>query len=82
MYQTIHENIAVLGVYNRSNFVPKKFKWNDKSIKIDSINLQSDIKDGGVRYRYYSVSDTHGTVYRLSFNRETEEWLLAELWVD
>lgn len=81
MYQTIDETIAVAGVYNQSSFVPKKFRWHQQTLKIDQITLISDTKDGGVRKRLYSVM-SGGNVYRLEFNRDTEQWLLNQLWFD
>jgi hypothetical protein len=81
MYQTIHEPIAVVGVYDHHTFTPKKFKWQHRYLKIDQITLTSNIKDGGVRKRFYSVV-CGANVYRIEFNREDETWLLEEVWCD
>lgn len=81
MYQIIGETIWVAGVYKAAQFIPKKFKWRDKELPITSITLISDAKDGTVKKRFYSVIS--GTeVYRLEFNRESEQWYLQELWVE
>ena len=48
MYQTISEPIEVAGVYTRSTFIPKKFRWKDRIYPIQEITLKSDTKDGGV----------------------------------
>ncbi len=81
MYQTIHEEISILGVYSKSKFIPKKFKWKNKNYTIDQITLISDTRDGNIKKRLYSVI-SKGNVYRLEFNRKTEKWLLEEIWVD
>ena len=81
MYQTIHETIAVAGVYEQHKFTPKKFKWRNRQYVIDQITLSSAIKDGGVQFRTYSVM-SGGNLYRLMFNRDDEGWFLEEVWCE
>lgn len=81
MYQTIHEPIAVVGSYARGTFTPRKFLWRHRQYPISQITLRSDVKDGGVRYRIYSVL-ANQELYRLSFDRDNEQWELTELWVE
>ncbi|PIR59418.1 MAG: hypothetical protein COU69_00260 [Candidatus Pacebacteria bacterium CG10_big_fil_rev_8_21_14_0_10_56_10] len=81
MYQSINEPVTVVGVYHRGQFTPRKFRWQRRQYVIDEVTLSSDTKDGGVRKRLYSVT-AGPNVYRLEFNRETEQWQLAELWVE
>ncbi len=80
-YQRIHEPIAVAGTYQHHTFTPKKFRWNQRTFAIDTITLTSNIKDGGVKKRLYSVS-SGPNIYRLEFNRDTESWWLEEIWID
>lgn len=81
MFQTIGEPIIVAGVYKSHTFIPKKFLWAKKAYSIDAITLISDTKDGMVRKRIYSVTVAK-TLYRLLFNRETEQWTLEEMWIE
>lgn len=81
MFQTITEEIAVVGTYERGHFTPKKFKWRSKTHLITEITLATDAKDGGVRKRRYSVM-SGGNLYRLEFNRDNEHWLLTEVWCE
>lgn len=81
MYQTIHEKIAVAGVYDKTSFTPKKFKWKSRELKISQVTFVNDHKDGGVRWRTYSVM-AGGNLYRITFNRETELWMLEEMWYE
>lgn len=81
MYQTINEPIEVAGVYTRSTFLPKKFRWKNREYLIQEITLKSDAKDGGVRTRLYSVLVAK-ELYRLKFNRENESWILEEIWIN
>ena len=81
MYQTINESVLVAGVYAHHTFTPKKFKWRTRDLAIDRITLVSDIKDGGVKKRLYSVT-VGKDVYRLEFNRDSEHWILNELWIE
>lgn len=81
MFQTITEPIVVAGVFARGQFTPKKFQWKAKPYLISEITLVSDLKDGGVRKRSYSVMAA-GNLYRLEFNRDNEQWLLLEVWCE
>ncbi len=81
MYQTVDEAIDVIGSYSHGKFVPKKFRWGKRVLVVDQITLQSDTKDGGVRKRLVSVV-VDKEVYRLEFNRESEQWYLREMWVE
>ncbi len=79
MYQTIHEQISVLGVFERARFYPKKFRWGDQTLRVEEVTLLSKERDGQVPIHHYSVVSS-GTVYRLSFHPETCIWFLEEVW--
>lgn len=81
MYQKIAETIAVVGSYNRHHFIPRKFLWRNREFIIKEITLISDVRDGAVKLRWYSVL-VGQEVYRLLFNRDSETWTLDELWID
>lgn len=81
MFQTITEKIEVAGVYQKAMFTPKRFLWRHKIYTIQQVTLISDLRDGQVRKRLYSVLAL-GTLYRLMFNRETEHWTLEEIWYE
>lgn len=81
MFQIIGEKIIVAGVYKNAIFLPKKFSWRDKTYLIEQITLISQIRDGQVKKRLYSVL-SQKTLYRLLFNRDTEIWTLEEIWVE
>lgn len=81
MYQTIHEKVAVAGVYDQGKFLPKKIRWNNKKIEIDQITFAADRRDGGSRWRRYSVV-CGPNLYRLDFSRDEEIWWLEEVWFE
>jgi len=81
MYQKIDQLIWVAGSYQKAKFKPIKFKWQNREIKIDRITLISDFKDGAIKKRYYSVV-AGSELYRLEFNRDSENWYLREIWVE
>jgi len=81
MYQTINEDVSVLGVYQNSLFVPKKFKWKEKIFPVQEITLFNNVRDGSIKKRLYSIV-SGGNVYRLEFNRESEKWHILEVWVE
>ncbi len=81
MYQTIHESVDVAGVFSHGKFVPKKFRWRSRECIVEAITYTGDFKDGGVRSRQYSVL-VKGTLCRLLYNRETEDWFIEEVWYE
>lgn len=80
-YQTIHEKIAVAGVYANATFIPKKIRWGKKVLPVETITMSAEVRDGAVRTRMYSIVSL-GTMYRVSFNRDTEQWFLEEVWCE
>lgn len=81
MYQTIGETIWVIGVYKNSQFVPKKFKWRTREYPISEITLSNDVRDGAILKRWYSVM-ANNNLYRIEFNRTSEQWQLLEVWAE
>ncbi len=81
MYQTIGEQISVIGVYAHQAFVPRKFLWQKKEYLIDKITFVTDIRDGATRKRCYAATSGANS-YRLLFNRNEETWILDQLWVE
>lgn len=80
-YESINEQVDMVGSYTQGHFKPKKFRWHGRVLNVDQITLQSDVKDGGVKKRLFSVV-VGGEVYRLEFNRDSEQWWLKEIWVE
>ncbi len=81
MYQTIAEPIAVIGVYDHGNFVPRKLKWKQQVLQVDQITMFSDLREGQTRKRMYSLV-CKGNLYRVLFNRDRETWTLEEVWME
>lgn len=80
-YQVINEPIAVVGSYDQGRFTPYKFRWGRRVLPIETITLQAETRDGGVKKRLLSILSGND-LYRLEFNRESEEWYLREIWVE
>ncbi len=81
MYQPIKQKIAVAGVYESAYFSPRKFKYRSREYVVQKITVTADVKDGGVRKRFYSVV-ANDNIFRLCFDREREIWTLEEAWID
>jgi hypothetical protein len=81
MNQTINEPIEVAGVYKNHHFKPVKFLWRSKTYQVEQITLISELKDGNVRRRLYSII-CKGNLYRLLFDRDAESWKLEEIWCE
>lgn len=79
MYESINEAISVIGVYANAHFVPKKFLWKDTQYLISSVTFVTDIKEGDIKKRHYTVI-SGGNAYRLLFDRSQETWKLKEVW--
>ncbi len=81
MYQIIHEDITVAGVYHQTKFKPVWFEWRDRRYKVDQVTLTSKVCDGGVVSHLYSVQ-AGNDIYRLRFIDREQKWILQQVWVD
>lgn len=81
MYEPINKKISVEGIYENAKFTPKKVILGSREMPIERITLTCEVRDGGVKQRLYSVI-AQGNTYRILFNRETEIWVLKEVWID
>lgn len=81
MYQPVQEAITVAGVFSQGKFLPKKFLWKQREIRVEEITMQARVKDGGVRKQFYSVLN-QGNLYRLCYTLDWQEWELSEVWYE
>ena len=81
MYQTIHEQIRVGGIFEKAEFKPVWFMWNKKHFKINEITLISDFKDGSIKKKIFSVL-AKDNLYRLDYCPSEYSWFLEQIWVD
>lgn len=81
MFTKINETIAVVGTYNHSSFKPRKFLWRDRVFPIQKITFITETRDGANKLRIYSI-ESQGSIYRILFNRETEEWQVSEIFCE
>lgn len=81
MYQTIGEDISIIGIYKSGHFLPKKMQWRTNIFEIDQICSVHDFKDGAVRKRRFSMMSKHN-LYLIEFNRDRETWSLEQVWVE
>ena len=78
MVTPIDETIAVGGIYERGAFSPRVFRWKGQKYTVEHVTLISDLRDGSVRKRVYSVL-VNEVLYRLCFDRDHEEWKLLAI---
>jgi hypothetical protein len=81
MYQIIHENINVAGVFSNHRFNPRKFEWKRREYPIHKISSIHDLRDGGVKKRRYAVLSA-GNLYLLEYNLDQETWILEQIWLE
>lgn len=81
MLNSVNEPISVIGIYKHSRFIPKKFLWRDTVIPATQITFITDTKNGQMKVRTYSILHNN-ILYRLEFNRESEQWFLRETYTN
>lgn len=81
MFQRIGEKIIVAGTYKQAAFYPRKFLWNKQTFLVSEITVVTDIRDGMTKKRMYSLL-CGKNLYRVVFNRDTETWVLEEIWME
>ena len=81
MYQTIHEDVEVAGVFKQGQFVPKRFLWAKNQYDIQEITMKIKILEYGEATLIYSCMIRQiQAVARLSFNLKSHHWKIEEIW--
>ncbi len=81
MYQTIHERVRVAGIFDQADFKPIWFVWRRRKFNVEKITLVSDLKDGAIKKKMYSVL-ADGNLYRLDHCPAEQTWVLEQTWID
>ncbi len=78
MLEKPNDLIEVLVQFNAAKVIPRYFKWQGKTYKVDKINLVHKKTDGNDKIYYFSVSD-NANYFRLAFFTRDLSWRLEEL---
>ena len=81
MFTPLNERVSVVVVYANNAVKPYKLRWRGQEHLIEKITLTSDLTEGIIKRRVYSVQFA-GALYRLEFNRMTEHWKLLEVYCE
>ena len=80
MAQTqLNEKITVLAKFRNGVITPLVFKLQDRTYKIESIDLKYSYREGNVDFYSYSVS-TQGNSYKITYNAKYLDWKIEEIW--
>lgn len=80
-YTKVDEPVSVLGVFQNSSFIPKKFKWHNRSYPVEKVTSTHVVEDGRVAKRCYAIL-SQGNLYLLEYNRTSESWKLSQVWYE
>lgn len=79
MSQTaINESIDVIAKFSKGNIIPLVFKYESRTLKIDSVDLKYDFHRDSVKFSIFSVSSGANS-YKISYNSRTYQWTLEEI---
>jgi hypothetical protein len=81
MFTEIHEPIITLVSYERAGMQLKRFRWRNQLFAVEKVTAVTNIRDGSVRQRRWSVV-SGGAVYRLLFDRVAETWELEAVYCE
>jgi len=79
MLEKVNEKIEVEVDFLKKRVVPRKFFWAGRVYELKKITLVHFAWQGRVKVYYFSVSDGIN-FFRLSFNTDSLEWLLEEVY--
>jgi len=81
-HQTIlNEQITVLAKFKNGVVTPLLFKLQNRTYKIESIDLKYRYREGNVDFYSYSVS-AQGNSYKITYNARELTWKLEEIFAN
>lgn len=81
MYEKINEQIDVLAEFHNGKIVPNFFRWQNRTYKIEKINLIHSERQGSDKIYYFSVSNDIN-FFRLAFFTRDLTWQIQELYYE
>lgn len=79
MHEKLDEKIDCLVEFSGGKVLPNSFRWQDKTYKIEKINLVHSERVGNDKVYYFSVSDDVN-FFRLAFFTHDLTWRIQELY--
>jgi len=77
----INQKIEVLAKFKGGSLFPIAFKYNERLIRIDSIDLKYKTSEGSAYFYIFHIC-TSGTSYKISYNSLDLSWELKEIFTD
>jgi hypothetical protein len=81
MYKTIEEPIQVLVSFTGAKIFPLLFHWAKRKYLVKKVHLVHIEKHGASRLYHFSVSD-NANYFKLTFNSDTLQWCLSEMYTE
>ena len=81
MFEKLDEPIEVLVKFSGAKVSPSFFRWQNRTYKIEKINLVHKERDGNDKIYYFSVSD-NANFFRLAFFTRDLSWRIQELFYE
>lgn len=81
MYEKLDEKIDVLVEFSDGKVLPNFFRWQDRTYKIEKINLVHSERKGNDKIYYFSVSN-NVNFFRLAFFTRDLSWRIQELYYE
>jgi hypothetical protein len=79
MYTKVDEPVEVAARFRDGKLEPLAFRWQGRTISGLSLSLAHKLAEGRATLFVCAVSDGASS-YELSFNNETLEWKLRQIW--
>jgi len=77
MLEQINQTIDVLVAFTQEKVLPLSFRWQNKKYSVSKVNLVHSERIGRDKWYYFSVSSGED-YFKLGFNTENNNWVLAE----
>lgn len=77
----VQEKIDVLARFDKSGVTPLLFKYGERTIKIESIDLKYSSRSGTVDFYTFHAS-TKTASYKITYNSQSLVWILEEISAD
>lgn len=81
MYNVVNEPIIVGAIFLSGRIIPRFFVWKRKKYRIEKVTFFWHTKIGSFPVFHFAVISLE-SVYEISYNLKTSNWLLEKVYVE
>jgi hypothetical protein len=82
MYKSLDEPIDVIAHFEKGALKPLRFLWQGRTFRIARVTGTWKAPQGDKWVRHFSVVDSAGNVFFLTYDERSMRWAIGKVWVE